>query len=72
MRAIREMPAARISPGLLDGHPRIDGAGGSAYDIAGALGKGGIVQFIADPEVAKASRAFAVAFFVQHLRPGTP
>jgi hypothetical protein len=30
-------------------------------------GKGGLVNFVADPAIAKQSREFAVAFFAKHL-----
>ena len=42
-------------------------AGGAYYDIGANSGKGGPVDVIADPALAKRSRDFAVAFFGEHL-----
>ncbi len=42
---------------------------GIAPDRAANKGKGGYVNFVADPDIAKRSRDFAVAFFTKHLGP---
>jgi uncharacterized protein len=41
--------------------------GGVASDRGANKGKGGLVNFVADPAIAKQSREFAVAFFAKHI-----
>ena len=41
--------------------------GGATYEAGGNKGKGGIVNVIANPEIANESRAFAVSYFKKYL-----
>jgi uncharacterized protein len=61
----RDYVALTIYPGathIWDGR-----AGGSFHDSAAHDGKGGVVNVVVEPELAKKSRAFAVEFFSTHL-----
>ena len=41
--------------------------GGATYEAGGRRGEGGIVEVVADPQLAATSRDFAVRYFLRHL-----
>jgi uncharacterized protein len=62
---VRQHFSLTVYPGATHGWDRR--YSGVAPDRAANKGKGGYVNFIATPDIAKRSREFAVAFFTRHL-----